>query len=132
MDALKKKQNYLGDNPNTQLLLLTDQPYPRIKVNFGGLDAHREPMEIDVEEFIMVKGFKAKGKRITTCHVESIEQLEPLKFPEPPVNEEDNDNDEEGKESEDNLDSDSKSSQSQTTKHGIKSEQLSLFPDEDN
>jgi hypothetical protein len=55
-----------------------------------------------------------------------------LKFPEPPVNEEDNDNDEEGKETEDNLDSDSKSSQSQTTKHGIKSEQLSLFPDEDN
>lgn len=132
MDALKKKQNYLGDNPNTKLLLLTDQPYPRIKVNFGGLDAHREPMEIDVEEFIMVKGFKAKGKRITTCHVESIEQLEPLKFPKPPINEDDNDNDEEGKESEDNLDSDSKSSQSQTSKSGIKSEQLSLFPDEDN
>ena len=130
MDALKKKQNYLGDNPNTQLIFLTDQPYPRIKVNFGGLDAHREPMEIDVEDFIMVKGFKAKGKRITTCHVDSIEELEPLKFPEPTVSEEENDGEE--KESEDNTDSDSKSSQSPTAKHGNNTEQLSLFPDEDN
>ena len=39
-------------------------------------------MEIDVEQFIAVKGFKAKGKRITTWQVAGIEELEPTRFPE--------------------------------------------------
>ena len=135
MDALKKKQNYLGDNPNTQLILLTDQPYPRIKVNFGGSDSFREPMEIDVEEFIAVKSFKAKGKRITTCHIDSIEELEPIRFPEP-AEEEVIDEDEEENEIEENppkeKDNETNSSQGQSEKPGKTTEQLSLFPDEDN
>ena len=133
MEALKKKQNFVGENPNSKLVILTDQVYPRIKVNFGGLDAYREPMEIDVEEFIMVKGFKAKGKRITTCHIDSIEELEPTKFPEP-VEDEDNSEEDTGIEEEVSEDKDSPnttSSQDQATKQGNPSEQLSLFPDED-
>ena len=133
MEALKKKQNFVGENPNSKLVILTDQVYPRIKVNFGGLDAYREPMEIDVEEFIMVKGFKAKGKRITTCHINSIEELEPTKFPEP-VEDEDNSEEDTGIEEEVSEDKDSPnttSSQDQATKQGNPSEQLSLFPDED-
>lgn len=133
MEALKKKQNFVGENPNSKLVILTDQVYPRIKVNFGGLDAYREPMEIDVEEFIMVKGFKAKGKRITTCHIDSIEELEPTKFPEP-VEDEENSEEDTGIEEEVSEDKDSSnttSSQDQATKQGNPSEQLSLFPDED-
>ena len=133
MEALKKKQNFVGENPNSKLVILTDQVYPRIKVNFGGLDAYREPMEIDVEEFIMVKGFKAKGKRITTCHIDSIEELEPTKFPEP-IEDEDNSEEDtaiEEEVSEDKDSSNTTSSQDQATKQGNPSEQLSLFPDED-
>ena len=133
MEALKKKQNFVGENPNSKLVILTDQVYPRIKVNFGGLDAYREPMEIDVEEFIMVKGFKAKGKRITTCHIDSIEELEPTKFPEP-VEDEDNSEEDtaiEEEVSENKDSSNTTSSQDQATKQGNPSEQLSLFPDED-
>ena len=133
MEALKKKQNFVGENPNSKLVILTDQVYPRIKVNFGGLDAYREPMEIDVEEFIMVKGFKAKGKRITTCHIDSIEELEPTKFPEP-IEDEDNSEEDTATEeevSEDKESPNTTSSQDQATKQGNPSEQLSLFPDED-
>lgn len=133
MEALKKKQNFVGENPNSKLVILTDQVYPLIKVNFGGLDAYREPMEIDVEEFIMVKGFKAKGKRITTCHIDSIEELEPTKFPEPVEDEENSEEDTaiEEEVSEDKDSSNTTSSQDQATKQGNPSEQLSLFPDED-
>ena len=133
MEALKKKQNFVGENPNSKLVILTDQVYPRIKVNFGGLDAYREPMEIDVEEFIMVKGFKAKGKRITTCHIDSIEELEPTKFPEPVEDEDNSEKDTASEEevSEDKDSSNTTSSQDQATKQGNPSEQLSLFPDED-
>ncbi len=83
MEPMKKRQNLLGDNPKSQLLILTEQVYPRILVRFGGLDAHRPEMEIDVDEFIQVKKVTAKGKRITTWEIASIEELEPLRFPEP-------------------------------------------------
>ena len=62
----------LGDNKNTRLILLTDEYYPRLEVIFGGHDSFREAMVIDAEEFIAVKGFKAKGKRITTYTVDTI------------------------------------------------------------
>ena len=117
MDAAKRKQNYMGDNPNTKLVILTDQVYPRIKVVFGGLDAHKEPMEIEVEEFVSVKSFKAKGKRITTCNISSIEELEPLRFPE--------------KEEEEEVPSEEESVEIDDEKHEAgDAEQLSLFPDE--
>ena len=77
MDATKKKQNWLSDNPASQLLLLTDTPYPRLQVTYGGADAFRGSEEIDAEQFIAVKGYKAKGKRLTTYALESIEELDP-------------------------------------------------------
>jgi hypothetical protein len=96
MEPNKRKQSFVGENPNSKVVLLTDQPYPRIRVTFGGADAHREPMEIEIEEFIAVKGFKAKGKRITTWKIANIEQLEPTRQPEPeePESEDDTPDDE--------------------------------------
>ncbi len=82
LEQAKKRQNFVGENPKNQLVLFTDQVYPRIELTFGGDDAHREPMEIDAEEFVAVKGFKAKGKRLTTWTVDSIKELEPIRFPE--------------------------------------------------
>ena len=95
MESTKTKKNFLGDNKNSQLIMLTDQPFPRIRVTFGGADAWREPMEIDVEEFIAVKGYKAKGKRVTMWKIESVEELEPTRLPEP-ENEETDDEEDEG------------------------------------
>ena len=39
-------------------------------------------MIIEADEFVTVKGFRAKGKRLTTNAVESIKELEPLRVPE--------------------------------------------------
>lgn len=83
MEASKKPQNYIGDNPVNKLVLLTDTAYPRLQVTFGGDDSVRPNMEIEVEEFVSVKGFKAKGKRISTWNVAKIKELEPTRFPEP-------------------------------------------------
>lgn len=82
MEATKRKQNYVSDNPASRLVALTDEPYPRFLVTFGGRDAFRGTMEIEAEQFVGVKGFKAKGKRITNWETESIEQLEPAQQPE--------------------------------------------------
>lgn len=80
LEAGNRKQNFLGDNPKSRLMLLTDEVYPRIEVVFGGHDAFREPLVLDAEEFIGVKGFKAKGKRLSTFEVETINELEPVRF----------------------------------------------------
>ena len=81
--AQTRHLNFLGENPNSQFVLLTDTVYPRLKVVYGGADAFRDALEVDVESYIGVKSFKAKGKRLTTCAVDHIEELEPLRLPEP-------------------------------------------------
>ena len=94
-ESTTRKQNYLGDNKATQLILLTDEYYPRLEVIFGGHDSFRDPMVIEADEFIAVKGFKAKGKRITTYTVETINELEPTRFPDPPAPDKTEENEEE-------------------------------------
>ena len=115
MEAVKKHQSFVGENPNSKFVLLTDQVFPRIRVTFGGADAMRTPMEIEVEEFVGVKGFKAKGKRIATWKIESIDELEPTRFPEPETEEPDEtENEEENKTEEvEDMDPDAGKSQQQ-------------------
>ena len=125
MDASKKKQNWLSDNPVSKLILLTDTVYPLIKVTYGGVDEFRGSEEIDAEQFIAVKGFKAKGKRLSTYQIESIEELEPIRFPKEP---EDPNNSERSDDSEEDLDPDEGKSEQQ-----VRDEltgQLRLFDDE--
>ena len=125
MDASKKKQNWLSDNPASRLILLTDTVYPLIKVTYGGADEFRGAEEIDAEQFIAVKGFKAKGKRLSTYQIESIEELEPVRFPEEPEQQE---SPEDADDSEEDIDPDAGKSEQQ-----VRDEltgQLRLFDDE--
>ncbi len=80
-----KPQRFVGDDDRSSLILLTDTPFPRFNVEFGGHDAVRGAIEINAEEFVAVKGFKAKGKRISNLEVASITELEPIKLPDPPA-----------------------------------------------
>ena len=123
MEATQRKQSFLGDNPKNRFVLLTDTPFPRLEVTFGGNDAHREPMEVDAEEFIAVKGFKAKGKRLTTFDVEKVTELEPLRFPAPPADDNDDEEDDEPVD----LDRDAGKSQQQVIDE--MTGQLNLFTD---
>lgn len=116
MEATTRMQNFMGEMPAENLLLVTDTAYPRVLVTLGGVDAFREPIEVDAESFVGVKSFKAIGKRITTLHIGKVEELEPIKTPSDiPEEGEDNNtgnlNDQEGIEdpdgSEDSSDTDS-------------------------
>ena len=129
LEATKRKQNYIGDNPKSKLLFMTDEPLPRFKVNFGGSDAIREPIDIDAEEFVGVKGFKAKGKRVSNWTIDSVEQLEP-RMPQESIDEDQENAEETPTEGiEENLDPDAGKSQSQVIDEITG--QLSLFQDED-
>ena len=130
-DATKRKQNYIGENPASRLVCLTDEKRPRFCVTFGGADAYRGTLDVDAEEFIAVKGFKARGKRISTWEVERIDKLEPETEPEQ-EDEQPLDEAEEtaaGTETE-NLDPDAGKSQQQVIDEITG--QLSLFNDDEN
>ncbi len=73
-----KFQSYIGEHPENKLISISLATYPRLKVNLVPKGRKQKTEEvIDVHEFIGVKGFKAKGKRITSGEVKSIEWLEP-------------------------------------------------------
>ena len=127
MDATKKKQNWLSDNPASRLILLTDVAYPLIKVTYGGADEFRGSEEIDAEQFIAVKGFKAKGKRLSTYQIESIEELEPVRFPEP----QETTDDTEENENKDDSEAIVNPEENEGTEHKEPNIELSLFNDEE-
>ncbi|MBR5249875.1 MAG: DNA gyrase/topoisomerase IV subunit A [Bacteroidales bacterium] len=72
-------QLFIAEAKGSYLVALSEDLYPQVEVHY--IQNGRRPKEterIDVEEFIAVKGFKAKGKRITTHPVEQISFIEPL------------------------------------------------------
>ena len=101
LEATTKPQNFLGDNPESRLMLMTDADFPRFEVVFGGNDSFRDALVVDGEEFIGVKSYKAKGKRLTTFEVDTINELEPVRFA--PVKE--TNNNEEGSDTADDTES---------------------------
>ncbi len=129
MDATKKKQNWLSENPVSQLILLTDTVYPLIKVTYGGVDEFRGSEEIDAEQFIAVKGYKAKGKRLTTWQIAGIEELEPVRLPEEPE-EPENPDDSDDADDADDSDFETPSEEVPAPRNNQPLEELSLFDDE--
>jgi topoisomerase-4 subunit A len=88
-------------------------------------------MEIEAEEFVGVKGFKAHGKRISTWTIESVEELEPLRFPEPENDEDGEEEDENGNDENINEEAPTAEAPVQTRHFEDETGQLSLFPDEE-
>ncbi len=83
MEATNKKQNFLGENPDSKLILLTDTYYPRLQIDFDETNGARPAEIIDADEFIAIKGFKAKGKRLTVFPLLKVTELEPTREPKP-------------------------------------------------
>ena len=74
----EKLLSFIGDNPESKLISLTEVEYPRFEIKFGGKNKSRNVEIVEVEKFIGVKSFKAKGKRLTRYAVENIREIEPV------------------------------------------------------
>jgi topoisomerase-4 subunit A len=77
-DSEGKLFRFIGDNPDNKLVSVTWVRYPRLELEFGGKYADRENEIIEVAEFIGVKSWKAKGKRLSNYEVENITEIEPI------------------------------------------------------
>jgi topoisomerase-4 subunit A len=89
-------KRFLVENPDKEELLITDHPKsyleriftdhrPRMEVTFvkeRGKD-RKEPLEIDLEQFISVKGITAMGNQLTKDKVLEINEMDPLPYDPP-------------------------------------------------
>jgi len=78
IEESEKLQCFINEDPDSKLISLTEVEYPRFEIHFGGKNKDRGNEIIEVAEFIGVKSYKAKGKRITSYMVENIHEIEPV------------------------------------------------------
>ncbi len=71
-------QCFVADSEGSRLVSLTEVEYPRFELKFGGKNEGRKQEIIEVAEFIGVKSFRAKGRRLSNYSVANIRELEPV------------------------------------------------------
>jgi topoisomerase-4 subunit A len=78
IDSIERPTNFIGENPESRLIRITEVEYPRLELKFGGKSKDRTPEIIELADFIGIKSYKAKGKRLSNYEVKVIEEIEPL------------------------------------------------------
>jgi len=74
-----KLTRFIGEHPDSKLIRITEVEYPRLELKFGGKNKDRNPEIIEVAEFIGIKSYKARGKRLSNYEVKVIQELAPIK-----------------------------------------------------
>lgn len=78
-----KEAQFIGQANEAELIILSGERWPQFKLIFGGKNENREEELIDADEFIGVKSYKAKGKRLSNYEIKEIVEVEPLEKEEP-------------------------------------------------
>jgi len=86
IEPSEKPQSFISNGGKSYLNEISTDEFPCIEVTFGGKNSSRDPEKIDVEEFIGIKGFKAKGKRVSSYQIKKVEFIEPLQKENKPSN----------------------------------------------
>jgi len=87
IEETEKSVSFIGDDSESQMIELSDDKYPRVELKFGGKHKTRLNETIDVSEFISVKSYKAKGKRLSTYEIAKVLPLDPIESEEPETEE---------------------------------------------
>jgi topoisomerase IV subunit A len=80
-----KEEIFISEHPKSQLEIVSTDWIPRAEVVFAkerGKD-QKDTIEINIEDFIAIKGIKALGNQLTTEKVKQINLLEPLPYEAP-------------------------------------------------
>jgi topoisomerase-4 subunit A len=78
IEESEKPLCFINEDPESKLLSITEVEYPRFEIHFGGKHKERINEIIEVAEFIGIKSYKAKGKRLTSYMVDNIREIEPI------------------------------------------------------
>lgn len=84
VEEFDKKTSFLDEGSGDKMITFALDTFPRLEVRYDENSNKKIESEIiEVSDFIAVKGYKAKGKRITTVPVKEFSWLDPLPEPEP-------------------------------------------------
>jgi topoisomerase-4 subunit A len=73
LDDIEKKDSFISDSKGSYLELITTAKKPVVEITFKKVKGEqKEPLQVDLEEFISVKGWKAQGNQLTTLPVKDI------------------------------------------------------------
>lgn len=86
-ESTPRRTSFIGENPKSQLIMLSEEPGARFDVVLGGDDAFRGTITIDALDFIAVKSLRAKGKRLTNYSIDEIIEIEPRPMPKEEIDE---------------------------------------------
>ena len=77
---LNRRISFIGENENAEYLIMNMDQLPRLLLKFNDSPSGKqyEDEELNVAEYIGVKSYKAKGKRLSTHDVASYTFLEPF------------------------------------------------------
>ena len=82
VEETDRKVNFLNEHEDTRLELVSTDWLPVIGIAYDKRSTDKEDEQIELEQFISIKGLQAKGNRLTTEKVRSIDLLEPLPYEE--------------------------------------------------
>ncbi|MDE6459946.1 MAG: DNA gyrase/topoisomerase IV subunit A, partial [Paramuribaculum sp.] len=102
-ESSPKKQRFIGDNPKSAVTVISGEPGARFEITFGGADEVRGSAIVEAMDFVGVKSFRAKGKRLTAWNVAKIEEIEPTVIEDETVQAEGTEPDESSDAPEENL-----------------------------
>lgn len=74
--------SFIAPGAKSYLVALSEDRHPQFQVIFGGKYEHRDPENVDAEEFIAKKGYSAKGKKCHQYDLKEVKFIEPLHKPE--------------------------------------------------
>ncbi len=77
-DYVENLTSFIGGHPDSKLVRITEVEYPRLELKFGGRNKNRDSEIIEVADFIGVKSYKARGKRLSRYEVSLISELDPI------------------------------------------------------
>ncbi len=80
--------SFIASGSKSRLVDISDDRHPQLQVIFGGKYEHRDPENIDAEEYIAKKGYTAKGKKCHQYDLKEVRFIEPLHKPEDDIEEE--------------------------------------------
>lgn len=76
-EATQNLTNFTAEEEGSKLICLSGHQHPRFEIKFGGAHKTRPVEVVSAEDFIAVKGVKAKGKRLSNFLVASVTEVEP-------------------------------------------------------
>lgn len=87
-DQTDKKQFFIEEGSGDTLVTYAFDTYPRLEVVYDTSVSNKkiESEILEVSDFVGVKGYKAKGKRISTSAIKNFVWLDPLPEPAPEPN----------------------------------------------